>query len=165
MKLQARDADDLAILSACLQDALVNVQEMKYLPAERRFVFIANRFRWELDGAATPAEIEHPPIEETDAPFAGDEEASARYERVHCGICFELVRAVQSRGLRGPLRPRFLELLALQIADGMVLIRFAGDATVRLDVAGIRVFLEDLGEGWPTSWRPAHPGEPGPAPR
>jgi hypothetical protein len=164
MKLQARDADDLAILSACLQDALVNVQEMKYLPAERRFVLVANRFRWELEGTAAPAEPEHRSVGETDAPFVGDEDGPARYERVHCGVCFELVRAVQSKGLRGAFRPRFLELLALQLADGALLIRFAGAATVRLEIAGIRVFLEDLGEAWPTSWRPAHPDEPGSAP-
>jgi hypothetical protein len=156
MKLRARDTDDLAILSACLQDALVNVREMQFLPSERRFVFVANRFRWETGDRSSEQNLGRPADTDADAPFEGDDGDHARYERTHCGVCFELVRAVQSRGLRGPFRARFLELLALQVASGAILLCFAGGATVRLEVDGIRVYLEDLGEAWPTAWRPAH---------
>lgn len=154
MKLRARDSDDLAILSACLQDALVNLREMTFLAAERRFVLVANRFRWEKG----TAEREARPVSsgDADAPFEVEKGDHARYERTHCGVCFELVRAVQSKGLRGPFQPRFLELLALQLVPGAILLCFAGAATVRLEVDGIRVYLEDLGEAWPTAWRPAH---------
>ena len=155
MKLRARDAEDIAILSACLQDALVNVREMTFLPSERRFVFIANRFRWETSAgsAAAPARVER---EETDASFVEEHGDHAHYERTHSGICVEMVRTVKSKGLAGPFRPRFLELLAVQVAPGAILLCFAGGATVRLEVDGIRVFLEDLGEAWPTAWRPQH---------
>ena len=47
LKLRAEDAEDLAVISAILQDALVPVGEMAYLPEEQRFVLVANRFRWE----------------------------------------------------------------------------------------------------------------------
>src|SRR5262245_26223489 len=144
MKLRARDAEDIAILSACLQDALVNVREMKFLPSERRFVLIANRFRWETSGKPVPppAKIESG----TDAPFVEEHGDHAQYERTHSGVCFEGVRAVRSKGLSGPFRPRFLELLALQLEPGAILLCFADGATVRLEVDGIRVYLEDLGE-------------------
>ena len=47
LKLLARDEEDLAVISAILQDALIPVSEMAYLPEEHRFALVANRFRWE----------------------------------------------------------------------------------------------------------------------
>lgn len=155
MKLRARDADDLAVISACLQDALVNLRETKYLPSERRFVFVANRFRWER-GAMPPAE-RPAPAGDADATFSGEDDEHAHYERTHCGVCFERVLRAKSKGLKGAFSPRFLELLALQVAPGAILLHFAGSATIRLEVDGIRCYLEDLGEAWPTAWQPGHP--------
>jgi hypothetical protein len=47
-------------------------------------------------------------------------------------------------------------LLAVQLVPGAILLCFAGAATVRLEVEAIRCYIEDLGEAWPTAWRPAH---------
>ena len=57
LKIIARDAEDLAVVSACLQDALIPLNEMRYLPQERRFIMVANRFPWERAAQAgeTPA--------------------------------------------------------------------------------------------------------------
>src|SRR5207244_12488326 len=44
LKLRAEDEEDLAVVSAILQDALVPIGEMAYLPEEQRFVLVANRF-------------------------------------------------------------------------------------------------------------------------
>ena len=52
LKLRAEDGEDIAVLSAVLQDALVAVGEMAWLPDEHRFVLVANRFRWEPDDPA-----------------------------------------------------------------------------------------------------------------
>src|SRR5258707_7154439 len=46
LRLRAEDADDLAVISACLQDALVSVRGLAYDCEARSFVFVANRFRW-----------------------------------------------------------------------------------------------------------------------
>ena len=43
LKIIARDAEDLAVVAACLQDALIPLNEMRYLPQERRFIMVANR--------------------------------------------------------------------------------------------------------------------------
>jgi len=55
LKLIALDADDLAVISAHLQDAVLKVADMAFLPREKRFAAIANRFDWidaiENDGA------------------------------------------------------------------------------------------------------------------
>ena len=57
LKIIARDAEDLTVVSACLQDALIPLNEMRYLPQERRFIMVANRFRWEraAKGGDVPA--------------------------------------------------------------------------------------------------------------
>ena len=47
VKLAATDPEDIAVLSALLQDAVIPISEMIYLAAESRFAMVANRFRWE----------------------------------------------------------------------------------------------------------------------
>jgi hypothetical protein len=47
LKLRARDGGDLEMIAAILQDALVPLDGMKYLPREQRFALMLNRFRWE----------------------------------------------------------------------------------------------------------------------
>ncbi len=56
LKLRAEDAEDLAVISACLQDALVAVSDLAYAPEERSFLFVANRFRWENGLRPAPCE-------------------------------------------------------------------------------------------------------------
>ena len=46
LKLIAFDADDLAVISAHLQDAVLKVGDIAYLPRERRFAAVGNRFDW-----------------------------------------------------------------------------------------------------------------------
>jgi Protein of unknown function (DUF2948) len=141
LKLRAEDADDLAVLSACLQDALIAVRDLGYLPDERNFVMVANRFRWE--SGATPS--------------AGEE----RHQRVLCAVTFSTVAGVSYRGFRRGDRDRILCLLAVRSgADSAggtpIHLEFAGAAAIRLDTSRILCRAEDLGDPWPTPWRPRH---------
>ena len=52
LKLLARDADDLVIVSAQLQDAVVPVTDMTYLAADQLFIMAVNRFMWNAVPAA-----------------------------------------------------------------------------------------------------------------
>ncbi len=47
LKLRARDLDDMAVMAAMLQDAVVRPAEMTYQAREKRFVMVISRFRWE----------------------------------------------------------------------------------------------------------------------
>ena len=47
IKLKAGDAEDLENISARLQDAVGRLKDFVWLPRERRFVALLNRFRWE----------------------------------------------------------------------------------------------------------------------
>jgi len=47
LKLAAADAEDLQILSARLQDAVVKLKNVTWLPRKRRFAAVLNRLQWE----------------------------------------------------------------------------------------------------------------------
>jgi hypothetical protein len=52
-----------------------------------------------------------------------------------------------------------LELLSMRVEAGAVTLEFAGDAALRLEGARITCRLSDVGDPWPTQWRPRHPGD------
>ncbi|HJU16222.1 MAG TPA: DUF2948 family protein [Stellaceae bacterium] len=141
LRLRAEDADDLAVISACLQDALVPVGDIVYMPQEQSFLFVANRFRWE-DGPQMEGEPGH--------------------VRTLCAVAFDAVEAVLYRGFRREERERILVLLAMRPeplraeGGGAVRLDFSGGATIRLETGRIRCRVRDVGLPWPTSWRPAH---------
>ena len=142
LQLRAEDAEDLAIFSTFLQDALVPLSDMKYERAARRFILAVNRFRW---AAARPGL-----------------EQEAIYERVACAVTIEEVSGVTVRGIDQQRPDRLLELLAILTGEPpetpgtTVLLVFAGGGRIKLDVDRIRCRLEDFGESWPTRWRPRH---------
>ena len=136
MRLRAADSDDLSVVSAVLQDGLVSFCDMEYLPQERRFVLVINRFRWE-NGSKVGSE-------------------AGGFERVHCGVCFDDVTAARYRNLDRKNRAQVLELLAIKAEDDFVDLLFAGRGRVRLEVDGILCHVQDLDEPWPTQWRPHH---------
>jgi hypothetical protein len=140
LKLRAEDAEDLAVISAILQDALVAVSEMAWLPEERRFVLVANRFRREPEAGAP----------------------RRKPERRMCGLRIDEVKTVQRRGFSPRQGDRLLVLLAIRAAEGALFLEFAGGSSIRIEVERILCHLDDMGESWPARWRPRHPvGEAG----
>jgi hypothetical protein len=135
LKLLARDEEDLAVISTVLQDALIPVSEMAYLPEERRFALVANRFSWES-----------PPGRPRD-----------NFERRLTGLSIGGVTAVRRRGFSPGDPDRILALLALRQVSGALQLDFAGGASIRLETAEILCHLDDLSEPWPTRWQPRHP--------
>lgn len=138
LRLRAEDAEDLAVISACLQDALVSVGDLAYDDAAATFVLAANRFCWEGGGAGEAA------------PFA----------RTLCLVAFEAVTGVAYRGFQRREEGRILSLLAVratQVGTGTTIdLEFAGGATIRLFAAAIRCRARDFGETWPTTRQPGH---------
>ncbi len=148
LRLRAEDAEDLAVISACLQDALVAVRDLAYDRDARVFVLVANRFRWE--GGAKGKRAGRP------------------FERVLCGVAFDEIDGVVYRGFHRSEEDRILSLLAIRSMLGMgpsppggaIDLEFAGGATIRLTAAAIRCRIRDFGEPWPTVWQPDHPLDP-----
>jgi DUF2948 family protein len=160
LKLRARDADDLQTIARCLQDALIPLGDIAYLKSEKRFVMVANRFRWEgaPDEARNSAQPLNRASEDTgDAHFEdADSDSGALYERVNCGLCFDSVDNVKFRGVDLRDRNQILSVLTLTYDPDAITIVFSGGAEIRLEVGKIRCHLDDLGEPWPTRWRPGH---------
>lgn len=136
LKLRAEDPDDLAVISACLQDALVPVRDLAYDAGDRTFLLVANRFRWE-DGLRRAAE-------------------EGGFRRTLCGVTFSEVAGASYTGFRRSDEGRILSLLAICLEDGSVCLEFSGGASIRLEVARVLCHARDLGEPWPTPWQPCH---------
>jgi hypothetical protein len=136
LKLRAEDAEDLAVISACLQDALVTVRDLAYVLEDRTFLLVANRFRWEGGLGPSPGEAGH--------------------QRILCGVTFSEVAAVSYSGFRRSEDGRILSLLAVRPEAGAIRLEFSGGAGIRLEVTRILCHARDIGEPWPTVWRPRH---------
>ena len=150
LKIIARDAEDLAVVSACLQDALIPLNEMRYLPQERRFIMVANRFRWER--AAKPSQEAAPG---KDAAFESDDDFGHQ-QRTNAGICIDRVLSVRSRNVDRSRPDDFLSLLSIQLNGSWLSLLFAGGGVIRVEIEGLALYLSDLGTAWPTQWQPDH---------
>lgn len=129
LRLVASDAEDLAVISALVQDAVLPVTEMSHDPKRRRFALMLNRFRWE---------------DRTQAEAVG-----RVYERVRSVLVVEDVLRVQSQGFDRGDKDLVLSLLALDFAlgadgTGRLTLTLAGDGAVALDVEVLDLRLEDV---------------------
>lgn len=134
LKLQARDFDDLQVISSHMQDALLRRADMRYLKKQRQFVFVANRFGWETLPEKT---------------------------RLRSGLHFEHVLAVRQVGFGNVKRESILSLMAITFVEtespaGTVTLTFAAGPTLALDVEYLDVMMKDLGAQWSASLQPQH---------
>lgn len=144
LKLLALDADDLSVISAHVQDAILTVGDMAYRPAEHRFAAIANRFDW--------------------AAAAGTETGAPALERRRTALRFDRVIDAKLQGIDLRAKRQALELLAIRFEEteppgGFVTLVFAGGGAVRLTVECIEAEMRDLGAAWAALRRPEHPDE------
>lgn len=144
LKLIAFDAEDLAVVSAHVQDAVLKTGEMTYRPLERRFVALIRRFDW------------------TDP--QGQAKRRPKHLRRQSALRLERVLAAKYQGIDLTKPGAVLSLLAIQFAAneaddpaGTVTLTFAGGGAVRLDVECLEVELRDLGPAWRARSRPRHP--------
>lgn len=137
LKLTALDADDLGVISAAVQDSLVAVRDCAYFAGEKRFVLLLNRFCWE----AGPG-------------------VDAQYWRTHSALVFNDVNAVHHHKIPLDTPDRVLDLLSVGAENAhSAVLRFAADRAIRLEIGRLACHLGDVGEPWPTPWKPAHPVE------
>lgn len=145
LRLKAEREEDLHIFSTLLQDAVLKVEDMAFLPKHHRFVLVANRFRWEEDALhATPVHAE----------LGG--------ERIRTALRFEGVLEVKGSKIPFEVKEQVLELLAIKIeeteTDFRLTLAFAGGSAIALRAEIIEAYLEDLTTPWPVKSRPTHPG-------
>jgi hypothetical protein len=145
LKLLALDEEDLAVVSSHLQDAVVRVGDMAYLPSQKRFAAVLNRFDWE-------------------AAVGKDAKDAKDFRRHRTALRFDRVLGAQHKDLWPNAKDRILSLLAIRFeADdppsGRITLTFSGGITIQLKVECLEAELKDLGPAWPTRRKPEHPGD------
>ncbi len=139
LKLVALDADDLEIISAHVQDAVMQVGAIDWRPSEKRFLIEMNRFVWEKAGGLL----------------------RRHNERRRSVLHFDRVLAVRSSGIDRGNAQEVLSLLTIGFAEdaapaGSIELLFAGGGAIVLDVECVEARLADLGAAWAAASRPAH---------
>ena len=127
LKLIALDADDLAVISAHVQDARVQTGDIIWRQDEKRLVVGMNRLDWEqtLTGETTP-------------------------RRLISALRFDRVLACKSRDIDLETPEAALELLGIEFhpgepPGGSAVLMFGHGGALRLDVECLECELADLG--------------------
>jgi hypothetical protein len=137
LKLIALDTEDLEVISAHLQDAVIRVADMGFARRDKRFALLMNRFDWAAD------------------------KPRGKGVRKRAALHFSGVTHVAFSGFDPTAPEGVVELLAITFApssapSGIVELRFAGGGTVRLTVDYLEARLADLGAAWAASAKPSH---------
>ena len=138
LKLVALDGDDMEVVSAHLQDAVIKPTDIHWRPAESRVVLALDRFDWEAAGGQIP-----------------------RFQRRRAALRFERVKSCKCRKVEQAVVPGSLNLLAVAFSEndapgGVVILTFSGGAALRLEVECLEAELADLGPAWASECCPAH---------
>lgn len=130
LKLHGEDAEDLAIMASCLQEADGRLGNMSYHPRRREFYGLFNRVAWERGGDPQQA------------------------ERIGCILYFRCVLAAHGRNLDWRRKQTPLSLLTLYFhagdepPGGMVRLLFADNHEICLQVEALEVWLRDVPQPW-----------------
>jgi hypothetical protein len=138
LKLMALDPDDLNIISAHFQDAVLRIEDIAYLPREKRLAFVARRFDWQ--------------------------EPEKQHRRL-AAMHFNNVQTCQVFGIDVTASQDILNLMAITFTAtdapaGLVTLIFAEEKAIRLQVDYLEAQMKDLGPVWETSRRPFHNIDP-----
>jgi len=128
LKLLALDADDLAVISAHVQDARVEIGDIVWRQAEKRLVVGLHRLDWEqtLSGEPIPG-------------------------RLIAALRFDRALACKARNIDIGAKEIALELVGIEFypaqepPGGSVVLMFSKGGMLRLDVECIECALTDLG--------------------
>ncbi len=139
LKLIAQTAEDIPVFSTLMQDAVIRIEDMAWLPDEHRFALIGNRFIWE-----EKKRFFKPP----------------KGLRIRTGLHINNVLKVETFGLSLGNSEEILDLLSIEAQitgeETILLFTFAGSARIRLTTECVDAVLADLGEPWEASGQPKH---------
>ena len=139
LKLIARSEDDLKVVSAHLQDAIVNVSDIANLEKNKIFLMQLSRFMWE--------DVE--------------KGVFRKNKRIRTVLKFENIIKVHSKNINQSKKDNFLDFLTIetiQMPDNNyeMKIVFAGDSAIKVISEVIEVTLDDQGDAWNTKNKPKH---------
>ena len=139
LKLIAKSDEDLKVISAHLQDAIVKISDIANLKRNNILLMQLNRFMWE--------DVE--------------KGVFRKNKRIRSVLKFENVLKVTSKNVNQKKNDRFLDFLAIETSKmpdknyEMNLI-FSGDIVIKLVAEAIEVTLDDQGSPWESKNKPKH---------
>ena len=139
LKLVEKTKEDISVLSAHLQDSIVNVSDIANLEKNKILLIQLNRFMWE--------DVE--------------KGVFRKNKRIRTILKFENVLKVLSKNIYQTKKDQFLDFLTIEtnlMPDNNyeMKIVFAGDSMIRIISEVIEVTLDDQGEAWDTKNMPKH---------
>ncbi len=139
LKLIAKTEEDLKVVSAHLQDAIVNVSDIANLKKNKIFLIQLNRFMWE--------DVE--------------KGVFRKNKRIRTVLKFENVMEVHSKNINQLKKDKFLDFLTIEtnkMPDNNYEMKmvFAGDSIIKIVSEVIEVTLDDQGSAWDTKNMPKH---------
>ena len=139
LKLIARSVEDLRVVSAHLQDAIVNINDIANLKKNKILLLQLNRFMWE--------DVE--------------KGVFRKNKRIRTILKFENVIKVKSRNIDLASRDKFFDFLTIETTQMIdnnfeMKILFAGGSILKITAEVIEVTLDDQGEAWDTKNKPKH---------
>ena len=139
LKLIARTEEDLRVVSAHLQDSIVNVADIANLKKNKIFLMQLNRFMWE--------DVE--------------KGIFRKNKRIRTILKFDNVLKISSKNISQISKNKFLDFLAIETNvtpdnNCEMKIIFAGDSIIKIISEAIEVTLDDQGEAWETKNKPKH---------
>ena len=139
LKLIAHSEEDLRIISAHLQDAIVSTKDIAHLKSNRIFLMQLNRFMWE--------DIE--------------KGVFRKNKRIRTFLKFDNVLKVSSKNVKQKNTSRFLDFLTIEsnlLNDKSCEINliFSGDSIIKVNSEVIDVTLDDQGLPWESKTTPKH---------
>ncbi|NNU81071.1 DUF2948 family protein [Halovulum dunhuangense] len=129
VRLRAESAQDLTVISALLQDAVLSAADISWMAKRRRLAALVNRFRWEDREAA--------------------ERAGRPYERARAMLVIDGALKVSASGVDPREKDLVLSILSLDFTpgeDGTGTLRLilAGDGEIAVAVECLDVTLHDV---------------------
>jgi hypothetical protein len=124
LRLKVQDAEDLSVVSALLQDAVLPMKEISWQPDMNRFGMLVNRFRWEDKAHA--------------------ETGKRPYERVQSMLVIDCVQNVSSMGVDHTNKDQIISILAVNYDANKVIFTLAGDGALALDVECLDITVKDV---------------------
>ena len=139
LKLLATSDEDLKIVAAHLQDAIVSMQDIANLKKNRIFLIQLNRFMWE--------DVE--------------KGVFRKNKRIRTVLKFDNVISVLSKNVNTKKDKNFLDFLTIEsnlLPDKSYEIKliFSGDAVIKIKTEVIDVTLDDQGYSWESKTQPKH---------
>jgi len=139
LKLIANTPEDLRVISAHLQDAIVLTKEIAHLKKNRIFLMQLNRFMWE--------DVE--------------QGVFRKNKRIRTVLKFDNVISALSKNIDHKHKTKFLDFLTIESSlrtdkSYDINLIFSGDVVIKIHAELIDVTLDDQGKPWESKTKPKH---------